>query len=259
MAEINAASAALKVRLVEQVTFQMSVDVGRIELGFAVAEAALGGGVDIIEMGTPLLKTEGVRHVVPAFRARFPQVTLLADMKSMDGAGYEAEGVYAGGGNVIDFLALAGVASARAVCSARDGWREREPEVARLAFADILLPMEAPVERAVATARAMAEAGVDGVGLHLQLDARRADAALFGSSLLSDAAEAVFAAVGEQLSVQVVGGLTTAQAVGLRRRGLRAFVISGNLGFDDGVARYERPGVEIAEGVRGFIDAVRAG
>ena len=57
----------------------------------------------------------------------------------------------------------------------------------------------------------------------------------------------------------VLGGLTTAQAVGLRRRGLRAFVISGNLGFDDGVARYERPGVEIAEGVRGFIDAVRAG
>jgi 3-keto-L-gulonate-6-phosphate decarboxylase len=254
----HAASARVREMLRNAVTFQMSVDVGRIELGLAVAEAALAGGVDIVEMGTPLLKTEGVRHVVPAFRGRFPEALLLADMKSMDGAGYEAEGVFAGGANIIDFLALAGVASAKAVCAARDGWRARDGATARLAFADILLPQESPLQRAVETAKAMVEAGVDGVGLHLQLDARRADAALFNSGLLADAAEAVFAAVGEAASVQVVGGLTLAQATDLRRRGLRAFVISGNFGFDDGVARYERPTAEIAAGVRDFIAAVRA-
>lgn len=240
-----------------KVTFQMSVDVGRIGLGFEVAEAALQGGVDIIEMGTPLLKTEGVRHVVPAFRERFPGALLLADMKSMDGGGYEAEGVYAGGGNIIDFLALAGVASARAICAVRDAHRERDAGTARLAFADILLPQQAPAKLAVETATAMADAGVDGVGLHLQLDARRADAGLFNSGLLTEVAQAVFEAVGDRVSVQVVGGLTLAQARGLRQRGLRAFVISGNLGFDDGVARYERPAPEIEAGVRDFIAAVR--
>jgi 3-keto-L-gulonate-6-phosphate decarboxylase len=254
----HAASARVRETLRNTVTFQMSVDVGRIGLGIEVAEAALKGGVDIIEMGTPLLKTEGVRNVVPAFRARFPGALLLADMKSMDGAGYEAEGVYTGGANIIDFLALAGVASARAVCAARDGWRARDGETARLAFADILLPQEAPLQRAVETARAMVEAGVDGVGLHLQLDARRADAQLFNSGLLTEAAQAVFETVGDVVSVQVVGGLTLAQATDLRRRGLKAFVISGNLGFDDGVARYERPAPEIEAGVREFIAAVRA-
>ena len=36
-----------------------------------------------MEMGTPLLKFEGVGNVVPAFRRRFPEALLLADMKTM--------------------------------------------------------------------------------------------------------------------------------------------------------------------------------
>ena len=63
-------------------------------------------------MGAPLLKNEGVSMVVPAFRRRFPEALLLADMKTMDGGAFEARAVYAGGGNIIDFLALAGVAAA---------------------------------------------------------------------------------------------------------------------------------------------------
>src|SRR5262245_55370274 len=33
----------------------------------------------------------------------------LADLKTMDGGAFEARAVYAGGGNIVDFLALAGV------------------------------------------------------------------------------------------------------------------------------------------------------
>ena len=88
--------------------------------GLAVAEAALEAGVTILELGTPLLKYEGVRNVVPIFRQRFPKALLLADMKTMDGGEGEANAVYGGGGNVIDFLALAGEATARAACAARD-------------------------------------------------------------------------------------------------------------------------------------------
>lgn len=35
-------------------------------------------------------------------------------------AGAALRGVYAGGGNVVDFLALAGVDTAKAVCAVRD-------------------------------------------------------------------------------------------------------------------------------------------
>ena len=68
-------------------------------------------------MGTPLLKTQGVSNVVPAFRKRFPDALLLADMKTMDGGGGEARSVYVGGGNIFDFLALAGVDTAKSICA----------------------------------------------------------------------------------------------------------------------------------------------
>jgi 3-keto-L-gulonate-6-phosphate decarboxylase len=250
------ASDRLRERMRTELTFQISVDVDNIPLGLDVAEAALAGGVTILEMGTPLLKTEGVRNVVPAFRARFPGAILLADMKTMDGGAFEARGVFAGGANVIDFLALAGAASARNICAVRDEFRAAEPDVPRLVFADILVPQQGPAGRAVEVAEAMLEAGVDGVGVHLQLDARRADPALFASGLLSEVARAIHAAVGDRASVQVVGGLTLPQAQALARDGLRAFVISGNFGHEDEAGRYTAPGHEITRDVAAFIAAV---
>ena len=252
------ASAAVMKRLKEQLTFQISVDVNNIELGLAVAEAALAADVTIVEMGTPLIKSEGAHKVIPAFRQRFPETLLLADMKTMDGGGFEARTVYSGGGNIIDFLALAGADTARAVCAVRDEFREADPAIPRLAFADILLPQQGPAEHALEVAREMLEAGVDGVGLHLQLDARRATPALWQSSLLADTARAVWQRFGDSASVQVVGGLSVEQAVGLARDGLRAFVISGNLGVNDAVARFKLPPAEIEEHVARFVQQVTA-
>ena len=239
MASTNhAASARVLDMLRTEFTFQISVDTDNLPQAFVVAEAALAAGITLVEMGTPLLKTEGVKNVVPAFRARFPEALILADMKSMDGAGFEARGVYAGGGNIIDFLALAGVASAKNVAAVRDEFRAADPSIPRLAFADILVPQQGPADVAVEVAQRMRDAGMDGVGLHLQLDARRADPGLHASSYLSDVARAVFASVGDTCSVQVVGGLTIAQARALARDGLRAFVVSGNFGLDDPTPKY---------------------
>jgi 3-hexulose-6-phosphate synthase len=242
----------------ERFTFQISVDTPHVPQGLAVAEAALEAGVTILELGTPLLKYEGVRNVVPIFRQRFPKALLLADMKTMDGGEGEANAVYSGGGNVIDFLASAGEATARAVCAVRDTFRQADPAIPRLAFADVLIPMQGPAEPAVQTAKRMLHAGVDGVGIHLQYDARRADPALFQGSYLHDVACAVFESVGDRASVQVVGGLSAEQAVALARKGLRAFVISGNLGLPDAKSRYSLPGDEIERHIRDFIARVSA-
>ena len=56
--------------------------------------------------------------------------------------------------------------------------------------------------------------------------------------------------------MQVVGGLSIAQAKSLARAGLRAFVISGNLGQSDGIARYDLPPAQIERYVAGFIAEV---
>jgi 3-keto-L-gulonate-6-phosphate decarboxylase len=254
--ETHTASARLLDQLRTRFTFQISVDVATLQQGLNVASAALAGGVNIIEMGTPLLKNEGVSNVVPAFRKQFPEAILLADMKTMDGGASEARGVYAGGGNIIDFLALAGVDTARAVCAVRDEFRRSGSELPRLAFADILVPHQGPAAQAAEVALRMIEAGVDAVGVHLQSDARRANPKLIESDFLGDMARAIFERVGKAAPVQVVGGLSAARAKSLARAGLRAFVISGNLGQPDAVTRYNLPPAQIEGFIRSFITEV---
>jgi Orotidine 5'-phosphate decarboxylase / HUMPS family len=104
--EIHPASARVLDQLRTHFTFQISVDVATLQQGLSVANAALKGGVNIVEMGTPLLKNEGVSNVVPAFRKQFSKALLLADMKTMDGGAFEARGVYAGGGNIAATLLI---------------------------------------------------------------------------------------------------------------------------------------------------------
>jgi 3-hexulose-6-phosphate synthase len=252
------ASDRLLDRLRTQFTFQISVDVASLKQGLGVADAALAGGISIVEMGTPLLKNEGVSNVVPAFRRTFPEALLLADMKTMDGGAFEARAVYTGGGNIVDFLALAGVDTAKAICAVRDEFRRAGPELPRLVFADILVPHQGPAAQAVDVAHRMLEAGVDAVGVHLQADARRADPTLIERRYLDDVVRAVFERVGGAAPVQVVGGLSVAQAKSLAQTGLRAFVISGNLGQPDGRARYDLPADQIQRYVAGFISEVSA-
>jgi len=254
--ETHPASARLLDRLRTRFTFQISVDVATLEQGLAVARTALAGGVNIVEMGTPLLKNQGVSNVVPAFRRKFPEALLLADMKTMDGGAFEARAVYAGGGNIFDFLALAGVDTAKAICGVRDEFRSAGPELPRLVFADIMVPHQGPAAQAGEVALRMLEAGVDAVGVHLQADARRADAKLIESDYLGDMARAIFERVGKGAPVQVVGGLSIAQAKSLARAGLRAFVISGNLGQPDTRVRYDLPPAEIERHVAAFIAEV---
>lgn len=239
-----------------QITFQLSVDTDNLPQGLLAAEAAVAAGVTIVEVGTPLIKFEGAKNVVPAFRERFPEALLLADMKTMDGGAGEARVVFTGGGNIVDFLALAGVDTARAICNVRDEFRRADPEQPRLVFADILLPHQG--RDAVAVAGEMLEAGVDGIGVHLQFDARTADPDLSRSEYLADVVRQVQSEVGNRAPVQVVGGITIEQACALARQGVRAFVISANLGVAGESRGLRLPQGEIQRRIAQFMREVKA-
>ena len=127
----------------------------------------------------------------------------------------------------------------------REEFRRAGSELARLAFADILMPHQGPAAQAAEVAFPMIEAGVDAVGVHLQSYAGRANPKLIESEYLGDTARAIFERVGKATPVQVVGGLSVTQAKSLARTGLRAFVISGNLGQPEAVTRYNPPPAEI--------------
>ena len=71
-------------------TVQISLDVLSIDEALATAEMAIRAGVDWLEAGTPLIIAEGM-HGVRALRAAFPDVPIVADLKTMDGGYLEAE------------------------------------------------------------------------------------------------------------------------------------------------------------------------
>ena len=242
----------------ERFTFQISVDTAYVQQGLAVAEAALKAGVTIRGARDAALEIRGRPQRCADLPATFPQG--VAARRYEDHGWRRGRGErglwrrrqchrlprFGGRGD-----GQSGVRGARHV-------PEADPAIPRLAFADVLIPMQGPAGPAVRGGGAHARAGVDGVGIHLQYDARRADPALFQGSYLHDVACAVFESVGDRASVQVVGGLSAEQAVALARKGLRAFVISGNLGLPDAKSRYGLPGDEIERHIRDFIDQVSA-
>ena len=79
---------------------QISLDVTTIEEALALAHGAVKAGVDWLEAGTPLILAEGL-HGVRALRREFPNVPIVADLKTMDGAGLEAEMMFQAGADMV--------------------------------------------------------------------------------------------------------------------------------------------------------------
>jgi 3-hexulose-6-phosphate synthase len=62
--------------------------------------------IDVVEIGTPVIINEGLR-AVKEVKAAFPNLTVLADLKIMDAAGYEVSQAAAAGADIITILAVA--------------------------------------------------------------------------------------------------------------------------------------------------------
>ncbi|MCB0053776.1 MAG: orotidine 5'-phosphate decarboxylase, partial [Caldilinea sp.] len=89
---------------------QISLDLTNIDEALEVARAAVRAGVDWLEAGTPLILAEGL-HGVRALRREFPDVPIVADLKTMDGAGLEAEMMFQAGANMVVVMGQAHDAS----------------------------------------------------------------------------------------------------------------------------------------------------
>src|SRR6202795_4708023 len=69
---------------------QISLDLTSIPEALETARVAIRSGVDWLEAGTPLIIAEGMNGV-RALRAEFRGVSIVADLKTMDGGWLEAE------------------------------------------------------------------------------------------------------------------------------------------------------------------------
>src|SRR5687768_2023233 len=103
----------------EKPVLQVALDVVNLHRALEIGKAAVDGGVDWVEAGTPLIKSEGleaVRHLKKAF----PSHIVVADMKIMDTGGLETEMAIKAGAGVVTVLGAADDGTVReAVESAR--------------------------------------------------------------------------------------------------------------------------------------------
>lgn len=113
--------------------------------------------VDIIELGTPLIKSEGL-SVISAIKAAHPDKEVFADLKTADAGFLEADIAFSAGADIVTVLGTAGDAT---VTGAVEAGRKHGKKVA----ADLIGVVDR-VERA----RQLSKLGVDFVELHAGLD-----------------------------------------------------------------------------------------
>ncbi|MBZ0286428.1 MAG: orotidine 5'-phosphate decarboxylase, partial [Anaerolineae bacterium] len=165
-----------------------------LEEAMALAEGAVRAGVDWLEAGTPLILAEGLRGV-RAFREAFPNVPIVADLKTMDGAGLEAEMMFKAGANMVVVMGQAHDAS---IIEQVKMAKRYDCKV----MCDVMLCPDKP-----GRARQAQDMGVDYIIVHTGFDERNM---IHGLSPLDDL-PSVLAAV--DIPVQAVGGLSIDQAI----------------------------------------------
>lgn len=84
---------------------QVAMDVLTVEAALDLA-AQVAESVDIIELGTPLIKNAGL-SAVTAVKTAHPDKVVFADMKTMDAGELEAEIAFAAGADLVSVLGSA--------------------------------------------------------------------------------------------------------------------------------------------------------
>ncbi len=95
---------------------QACLDVQSVDEALDVAQMAVRAGVDWLEVGTPLILFAGI-EAVRSIAAAFPDRTIMADMKLMDGAYKYVVGAAQRGASMVSVCGVASDATIRAAVS----------------------------------------------------------------------------------------------------------------------------------------------
>lgn len=185
---------------------QVALDFVDLERAIEVCKEALEGGADWIEVGTPLIKSEGL-NAVRAFREQFPNHKIIADMKTIDAGRTEVECAAKAGANIIDVL---GASSDATIAECVDAANNYGAEI----VVD-LIEVKNPVERAIAAEKA----GANYIAVHTAIDVQMTGGDPF------DVLEKVSKAV--SIPVACAGGINSETAARAVSRGASIVIVGG--------------------------------
>jgi 3-hexulose-6-phosphate synthase len=92
---------------------QMALDSLDFDATVALA-AKVAPHVDILEIGTPCIKHNGI-ELLKTLRAKFPNNKILVDLKTMDAGFYEAEPFFKAGADIVTVLGTADIGTIKGV------------------------------------------------------------------------------------------------------------------------------------------------
>ncbi len=198
------------------VRLQVALDFVDVSRALRCAREAVEGGADVLEVGTPLLKAEGL-EAVRALHREFPRVPVVCDCKTMDAGRAEFETAAKAGASVATVLGVASDATLRECVETGRNYGIR-------VYVDLLGHPD-PATRA----REAEALGADFVGVHCPIDEQMEGRDPF------ERLRAVAAAV--RIPVAVAGGVTAETAVLAARAGASVVIVGGFINkAADGVA-----------------------
>jgi 3-hexulose-6-phosphate synthase/6-phospho-3-hexuloisomerase len=185
---------------------QVALDFLILDRALAVAAEAAAGGAHILEVGTPLLKSEGL-DAVRRLKAAHPDLPIVADTKTMDAGRTEME-----------MAAKAGASFATVLGAASDSTLRECVEVGKNYGIAVIVDLVG-VADPVARAREAQELGASAVGVHCAIDDQMLGRDPF------DTLRAVRAAV--TIPVTVAGGIHAESAARAVEAGADTVIVGG--------------------------------
>ena len=184
----------------------VALDQMNLERALEMAADAVSGGVDLLEAGTPLIKSEGL-EAVRRLRKAHPGVPIFADMKTADTGAFECEMAIKAGASLVGIL---GSASDETILEA--------VRSARTYGAEVVVDMIG-VDDVVSRARRAEELGAAYISLHVGIDEQMRGAT--DLSFVAKVAEAV------SVPVMVAGGINSETAPTVADHGASIVVVGG--------------------------------
>ncbi len=187
---------------------QVALDFDELPRALKLAREAVAGGADWLEVGTPLLKSEGMA-AVRALRKEFPDKRIVCDTKTMDAGRTEMEMAAKSGANI---AVVMGIACDETVKDAIRAGKNYGIDIA----VD-LMGVADPAARAVQ----VAQWGADQVCVHTAIDEQMAGRDPFR------AVSAVAAVV--DIPISVAGGINSETAADAIAAGASIVIVGGAL------------------------------
>jgi len=188
---------------------QVALDLMHLKRSIEIAHESVDGGADWIEVGTPLIKSEG-SEAIRALRREFPGKKIIADTKTMDVGSFEVEIAAKAGADVITVMGLADDSTiSEAVMAARKYGAEVMVD---------MLNVTDPVERSVVAEKL----GVSYICLHMGIDEQ-----MRGKGAGTDILKKVVSAT--SIPVAVAGGITFETASKFVSAGASIIIVGGGI------------------------------